>query len=446
MQRNFRWWGILQASLCATALVGTPMVRADDNVAPADNGWQFNGQATYVDQYHPAFKANYTGANSLNPNASNSETADITLFAGHRLWNGAEFWINPEIDQGFGLSNTLGIAGFPSGEAYKIGANKPYLRIPRVFVRQVFDLGGDTQSVDAAPNQLPGNVTGNNVTLTVGKFSVVDIFDTNSYAHDPRGDFLNWSVIESGTFDYAADPWGFTDGIAVEWNIGAWTLRGGMFQMSQVPNDKIAGFHPKNFMSVAELERRYRWGDHPGKIKLLVYANNADMGSYADAVALAQETGATPDTALVRKYATSPGAVLNIEQEVAHGVGVFARVSVRDGQYEAYEFSDIDRSLSAGISLQGDLWGRVDDKVGIAGNVDSLSANARRYFSAGGMGILIGDGALNYGQEQIVEAFYAFKVMDKVTLTADYQHIVNPAYNQDRGPVPVYALRLHADF
>jgi high affinity Mn2+ porin len=439
---------VLQAMACAAVLAAAPFVQAGeaDQAAPSTTDWQTNWQATYVDQYHPAFHAPYSGANSLNPASANDETADITLFAGHRLWNGAEFWINPEIDQGFGLSNTLGIAGFPSGEAYKIGANAPYLRIPRAFVRQVFELGGDKQKIEAAPNQLEENFASDNLTLTIGKFSVVDIFDTNTYAHDPRADFFNWSLIDGGAFDYAADAWGFTNGLSLEWNTGEWTMRGGLFQMSEIPNAKIAGYHFHNFMSVAELEQRHQWAGHPGKLKLTLYANHADMGSYGDALVLAQTTGGKPDTALVRNTSTSAGFVVNLEQEVADNIGVFARASAHNGSYEAYEFSDIDRSAAAGVSLQGKLWGRAADKAGFAVAENALSNDAQHYFAAGGMGILIGDGQLNYAHEKIAEAYYAFKPIDKVTLTADYQRIANPAYNQDRGPVNVYALRLHAEF
>ena len=448
MRQRLNAQDILHASMCAAVLLAAPMARAADAADPAGmaDGWQFNGQATYVDQYHPSFDSPYSGPNSLNPHSANNETADVTLYAGHRLWDGAEFWINPEIDQGFGLSNTLGIAGFPSGEAYKIGADAPYLRVPRAFVRQVFNLGGEVQKVDAAPNQLAENVAANNLTLTVGKFSVVDVFDNNSYAHDPRGDFMNWSVIDGGAFDYAADSWGFTNGVALEWNTGDWSARGGLFQMSEVPNAKISGYHFHDFMSVGELEHRHKWMNHPGKLKLLVYADRADMGSYVDAVAQAQAGGTTPNTALVRRYATNLGFVVNLEQEVVDNVGIFARASSHDGGYEAYEFSDIDRSLSAGVSLQGALWGRAADKAGVAVAVNALSSNAQQYFADGGIGILIGDGRLDYAHEQIAEAYYAFKLADKLTLTADLQRVVNPAYNQDRGPVSVVGLRLHAEF
>jgi high affinity Mn2+ porin len=164
--------------------------------------WNLHGQFTLVKQYHPSFTSPYEGPNSLNSARNGEETTDLTLFAGIRLWNGGAFYV---LDEGFGLSNTLGIAGFPSGEAYKVGKSKPYSRLHRAFLRQVFDLGGASQTIDPSANEVGGVRSADNVTLTVGKFSAVDIFDTNSYAHDPRGDFLNWSVVDAAAFDYAAD-------------------------------------------------------------------------------------------------------------------------------------------------------------------------------------------------------------------------------------------------
>ncbi|MBB3213197.1 high affinity Mn2+ porin [Herbaspirillum sp. Sphag1AN] len=416
-----------------------------DTTAITDDVWSVHGQFTYVNQWHPGFHAPYSGANSMDPNAKNSNTTDVTLFLGRRLWDGAEFWINPEYDQGYGLSNTLGMAGYASGEAYKVGQNTPYLRLPRAFLRQTINLGGDAQTVEEGTNQFAGNTTTNNVVITVGRFAVVDIFDTNTYAHDPRSDFLNWSIIDSGSFDYAADSWGFTNGAAVEWNQGNWTLRGGAFELSATPNGKVTGFHPRNHSFITELERRYQWNDHPGKIKLLAFVNQGDMGSYRDATALALANGSTPDTAQVRHYSTNPGVTLNLEQELTSDLGAFARLGWNGGKKEAYEFTDINRSVSGGFVLQGQRWGREDDRIGLAGAVNYLSSDARAYFASGGMGILVGDGALNYAPEKIVEAYYALAVTKKITLTFDYQRVVNPAYNHDRGPFPIYSLRLHAE-
>jgi high affinity Mn2+ porin len=433
-----------QQSATISAIAGAD---ADADVdADANEPWAVHGQWTTLSQQHPGFRSPYQGTNSLDAGSRSDETTDLTVYAGLRLWRGAELWLNPEIDQGYGFSNTVGVAGFPSGEAYKIGANAPYLRLPRLFLRQVIALGTATEKVEGAANQLGGSRAVDNLTLTVGKFSVTDIFDTNTYAHDPRADFMNWANIDAGAFDYAADAWGFTYGAAAEWQHGDWTLRGGYFQLSSVPNGKITGVDFRQHSLVAEAEWRHDWLGHPGKIKWLVIANHADMGSYRDAVQLAAATDAVPDTALVRRAAWRPGAAVNVEQALAGDLGLFVRASANDGAMEAYEFTEIDKSLSAGLSLKGGRWGRKDDTFGLAAVVNGLSNAAQAYFAAGGIGILIGDGRLRYGSEQIVETYYALQLTSWADLSADYQHIANPAYNRDRGPVSVYSLRLHAQF
>ncbi|MDE2368122.1 MAG: carbohydrate porin [Burkholderiales bacterium] len=414
--------------------------------AHAQSAWSAYGQGTLVVQGHAGFAAAYSGPQSLSATAQRKETTDLTVYAGRGLWQGAEFWIDGEIDQGFGLDNTLGTAGFPSGEAYKVGADRPYPRLPRAFARQVFELGGEMQAVDAAPNQLAAKRAADNVTVTLGKFSVVDVFDNNAYAHDPRADFLNWAIIDAGTFDYAADAWGYTNGAAVEWNQSRWTLRGGLFQMSPVPNSKISGLHGRDRSVVVEVEERHAWLDHPGKVRLLAWSNRAGMASYADALAWGRAHAAAPDPAPVRRLATNSGWAVNVEQELATGVGWFGRVSANGGRKEAYEFSDINRSASTGVSVAGSPWGRGDDRVGVALAVDELSGDARAFFAAGGLGILIGDGRLDYGRESIAEAYYALALGHWGQLGLDFQRIANPAYNRDRGPVSIWALRLHAAF
>lgn len=445
LYKSFRG-GLPLAALYALAWgLNAATAQAQDAPAPPED-WALHGQFTNVTQHHAHFNSPYQGQNSLDADGRTEETSDITLYAGWRLAPSTELWINPEIDQGFGLSNTVGMAGFPSGEAYKIGADAPYLRVPRVFVRHVIALGDAQDAVDAAANQLGGSRATDNVTLTVGKFSVADIFDTNRYAHDPRADFLNWAVIDAGAFDYAADAWGYTYGAAAEWTQGSRTWRAGVFQLSGRPNGKITRVDFGQFMLVAEAEQRYQWRGHDGKIKLLAYANRAPMARYDDAVQLAQSTGAAPDVALVRKRAWRPGATLNLEQEVADGVGVFARASANDGSKEAYEFTEINRSLSAGVAIDGARWGRPGDTAGVAGIASVMSSDARAYFTQGGIGILIGDGGLNYGAEKIAEAYYSAQLVKNVSLAVDFQQAVNPAYNRARGPVQIYALRLHAQF
>lgn len=408
--------------------------------------WGMHLQFTAVNQQHPAFPASYSGQNSLNPSGESRETADLTLFAGLRFFGDTELWFNPEIDQGFGLDNTLGMAGYPSGEAYKVGSNPPYPRLPRLFLRKVIGLGGGEQAVESGPNQLAGSQSSENLTLTLGKFSVVDIFDSNAYAHDPRADFMNWSIVDSGAFDYAADAWGYAYGAAIEWNGPRWTLRGGFFSLSKVPNgtklDATFGQHE----FVGEAEERYQLFGHPGKLKLLGFVNRGNMGSYGDALRLAGLTNGIPDTALVRRGSSRPGIALNLEQELASDIGMFVRASGNDGSEEAFEFTEINRSVSAGLSLQGKRWGRNEDTFGFAAVVNGLSGSARDYFAAGGVGILIGDGKLNYARERILESYYSLHAADHLFLTVDYQHVANPAYNHDRGPLDIYGMRLHLEY
>ncbi|MDE2565684.1 MAG: carbohydrate porin, partial [Burkholderiales bacterium] len=366
---------------------------------------------------------------------------------GLRLWPGAALYVDPEVDQGYGLSNTLGVAGFPSGEAYKVGRWRPYVRTQRLFLRQVYALGPATGRVEPGPNALAGLQADDRLTLTVGKFSVVDIFDTNAYAHDPRADFMNWAVIDAGAFDYAADSWGYTLGAALEWTRGDWTLRGGAFALSQQPNAETLdrGFGQRSW--VLEAEHRHALRGRPGAVRLLAWVDRGRIGRYDAALALAAGTGAAPDTAQVRRPATKSGWAVNIEQALAEGLGFFARLSANDGRHEAYDFTEIDRAVSAGLVLQGAHWHRPDDTVGLALAVDALAADARAYFAAGGLGILIGDGQLpHYGPERIAEAYYAAHIATGLTLSADFQHIEHPAYNRDRGPVRVLGLRLHAEF
>ena len=415
--------------------------------AVAPEAWNLHGQATFVKQFHPSFTSPYQGANSLTPDRNGEETTDLTLFLGVRLWDGGALYINPEVDQGFGLSNTLGVAGFPSGEAYKIGQSEPYFRLPRAFVRQRFDLGGQATTLSPGPNELGGTQTADNVVLTIGKFSVVDIFDSNSYAHDPRSDFLNWSIIDAAAFDYAADAWGYTVGIAAEWTQSWWTLRGGFFDLSDVPNSKTLEPGFEEFALVGEFEGRYELQGRPGKLKLLGFLNYARMGSYSDAVQLGQATNAIPNTALVRHFASRPGIALNLEQEVTADLGAFARISFNDGSKEAYEFTDVNSSASAGIAVKGTGWNRAEDVFGLAAVANGLSAAARAYFAAGGLGILIGDGRLpHYRREAIAETYYSMRVTKHFTVSANYQYVANPAYNHDRGPVSIFSVRVHAEF
>ena len=407
----------------------------------------FHGQTTFTWQGYPAFRSPYEGTNSLPGGGQGRETWDATLFAGIRLWRGAELWINPEIDQGFGLENTLGVAGFPSAEAYKVGQTYPYARLPRAFIRQTIDLGGDSEKVDADANQFAGSQTSNRLVFTIGKFSVVDIFDNNKYAHDPRVDFLNWAIVDTGTFDYAADAWAYTYGGAAEWYWGNWTVRGGVFDLSVVPNSTDLDPTFGQFQLDGEIERRYELWGHAGKIAISGFLTRGRMGSYADAIALAEATDSTPSTALVRQYQSRGGVSMNIEQEITSQLGAFLRAGWADGNVEPFEFTDIDRTVAGGLSLKGQQWGRPDDTIGLAGVVNGISGIHEAYLNDGGLGILVGDGMLPHpGFEQIIETYYSYAISRSIKVTFDYQLVINPAYNTDRGPVSVFAGRFHTAF
>jgi len=436
------------AVLCCLALGAAQLAGSAcaDDAAAQPESWSLHGQLTNVTQYHPAFRSPYSGTNSLAADSHDDETTDLTLFAGARLWRGAAFYLNPEVDQGYGLSDTLGVAGFPSGEAYKVGSSSPYPRLQRAFFRQVVGLGGAMQAVAPAANTLGGMEAADNLTLTLGKFSVGDLFDTNQYAHDPRSDFLNWSLIDSGAFDYAADAWGYSYGAAAEWTQRWWTLRAGAFDLSRVPNSRELERGFGQFELVGELEERHTLAGQAGKLKLLAYLNRGRMADYTDALSLAQQTGSTPQVALVRQYRSRPGAALNLEQALSTDLGAFARAGLNDGSKEAYEFTEINRSVAAGLSLKGARWNRPNDTVGLAAVVNGLSSDARAYLDAGGLGILIGDGRLpHYGLEKIVETYYSVQLIEAFAISLDYQFIDNPAYNRDRGPVSVIGLRFHLE-
>jgi len=430
-----------------------PPAYAPSRFGPAMDIFAVHGQATFVDQAYPSFRSPYEGTNSLSGGGQNRETFDLTLSTGVKLWQGAEFWANPEIDQGFGFNDTHGAAGFPSAESYKLGSAYPYARLQRAFLRQTINLGGDTEKVDDDFYQFAGTRSADRLVFTVGRFSIIDIFDTNRYANNPKVDFLNWSVVNAGTFDYAGDGWGYTYGAAAEWYTGRWTLRGGVFDLSNTP---AGGTSPtayaldptfQQFQLVGEIEERHElWGE-PGKVKITGYLSRGRAGDFSDAVALAQTTGLPADINAVRRDVSRPGVSLNVEQQVNDTVGAFFRAGWADGNIEPWDFTDIDRTVSGGVSIAGRSWGRPDDTMGVAGVVNGISGAHVAFLNAGGLGILVGDGQLtNYSTEKILEVYYSHALTPSTRLTFDYQFMKNPGYNADRGPANIFAARAHWQF
>lgn len=414
--------------------------------AQGEERFAIHGQFTYVEQETNGFHSPYSGPNSLTP-SQGRETADATIFVGARLWNGAEAWVTPEIDQGFGLDNTLGLAGFPSGQAYKVGAKRPYFRLPRVFVRQTIDTGGADESVDSAIDQLGGRRSADRWVITLGKFAVTDIFDTNRYAHDSGSDFLNWAAVDSGAFDYAADAWGYTVGAAAERYLQSWTFRAGLFDLSDVPNSQTLEHGLHEFQVDLEIERRYQLLGQPGRILVTGFESRGRMALLEDAIALAEATGTTPNPALMRQYRGRFGGIVSLEQPITPMLGVFARIGKAAGNVEVYEFTEIDRSVSLGASLKGASWQRPLDTLGIVAIDNGISAIREEYLNLGGLGILVGDGRLPHpGPEQTLETYYSLAVFSGALVSLDYQWVKNPAYNTERGPVSIVAVRVHAQF
>jgi len=415
-----------------------------DLTDPESDRWEIHGQSTYLGQGYPAFRAPYTGTNSLTPARQAQATWSNSLYLNARLWEGGEVYYNPELLQGFGLSDTVGIAGFASGEAQKSNFPYPHYNTSRLYVRQTFGFGGEQEELASGQQQLAGKADINRLTLQAGKFSVGDVFDGNAYAKDTRRDFMNWSIWAPGAFDYAADKLGLTYGMTAELNQKNWALRGGYFMIGAQSNSN--NFDTQVFRRgqyVAELETRYSLFSRPGKLRTIGWVSSANSGSYRDTLnnpALNLEIEQTRMGRL--KY----GYVFNVEQSVTDDVGLFGRWSWNNGKTEIMSFTDIDASLSLGTSIKGTKWGRPDDTIGIAGAFNALSRDHRDFIAAGGLGPLIGDGQLNYRKERILETYYAYAFTKAITATADYQFVTNPAYNADRGPVHVFSGRLHGEF
>jgi len=428
---------------------GGPRASAEGDTLSNGDRWEIRGQTTYIQQSYPKFRALYTGPNSLMPGAQSRETWSTSAFIGVKLWDGGELYYNPEFLQGFGLSETVGAGGFPNGEAQKSGFLYPRYSTSRLFLRQTFGFGGREEKVESAYGLMAGKKDVDRLTIQIGKFTVHDVFDNNAYAQDSRADFMNWSIWAAGAFDYPADRIGLGYGATAEYNRKDWAIRAGYFLIGDKSNSNNFDMRVGDRGGyVAEYEKRYELFGRDGKLRLLGFFHRSFAGGYRDAIDLSTTTGIDINTASVntRQTRTKFGYAINLEQSVTDDVGVFSRWSWNNGKSDITAFTDIDSSFSLGTQIKGAKWGRPDDKIGIAGAINGLSKDHRDFLAAGGLGPLIGDGALNYRQEKILETYYAYSVVKDVTLTFDYQFMVNPAYNADRGPVHFFTGRLHAEF
>ena len=404
-------------------------------------------QQTVITQTHPGFSAKYTGDNSLSPFHETASSLTATLFGGARLWKGAQAFFNPEMSGGAGFSKTLGVAGFPNGETFRVGTTEPKIYVARAYLTQRFSWGNEQDTISDDNNQLAGLQSKRYFSITAGKFGMADFFDTNEFSHDPRTQFMNWSLMSNAAWDYPANTRGYVYGVYFDYHQPSWDLRFALTMMANTANGSIwDGKIGKANSQTLEYEKRYNLsGGRQGSFRILGFNNNTKMGNYRQAIA---ENPTAPDVVSTRAYGRNKlGFGLNADQYLSKDFGVFAKASYNDGRNETWAFTEVDRSISFGGVLTGTSWKRKNDEVGLAFVGNGISAAHRDYLAAGGYGFIIGDGALNYAPEMLAELYYklnAYKNM--IYLTPDYQFILNPAYNKDRGPVHVFSIRAHIAF
>lgn len=419
-------------------------VPAPGDSAKARNPFNFHFQQTIVYQEHPSFSARYSGPNSLHNSEEGKTSLTSTLFLGLRLWKGGELYFNPEIAGGSGLSQAKGLGGFTNGETFRVGDPAPQLYVARAYIRQNLWTSGPEVPLEDQANQLPTAVQERVLRLWFGKFSLADVFDQNAYSHDPRSQFLNWSLMSMGAWDFPANTRGYTWAGLLEYKSKAWEFRMAVSMVPHLANGPFLDARiRKANAGTLELQRNYQWAGQAGKIRLVCFGNQAQMGAYAKAL-----TALSPDVVATRSYGrTKFGWGVNWEQSVSNQAGFFGRISWNDGKNETWAFTEIDRSVHLGWYSAGHFWKRSGDTWGAAFCVNGLSQVHADYLKAGGLGFMLGDGKLNYRPEIIGEIFYSFQLHeDHFFLTPDYQFVLNPGYNHDRGPVHVFSLRMNSRF
>ncbi len=425
-----------------------PYARAADG--PFES-WTAHVQTTYLWQNKPGFDAAYSGQNSLVANRERSYTFTTTGYFGARPWSGGEVYFNPEVTQGVPFSNLTGLAGFTNGEVTKVSGTNPKVYRQRLFLRQTWNLGGEREQVEPDLNQMAGMVDKNRFVLTAGNFSTLDVFDDNAYAKDPRAQFMNWSNWSYAAFDYAADARGYGWGFAGEWYRGDWVLRFGRMTGPREPNGLPIDYQiGRHYGDQIEVEHAHTLGGLPGRVRVLAWRNRANLASFRDALNYGLANPGVADHQWIFKSRNGEkikyGYGVNVEQALGKHIGAFMRAMNTDGRTETYAFTEVDASLSAGLSVNGGGWGRAKDVAGIALARNMLGPDRRNYLAAGGISFFIGDGALRYRPETLFETYYSLNIWKAVGATLDYQRVHNPAYNADRGPVNFIALRLHAEF
>ena len=406
--------------------------------------FSFHFQNTIITQYKPAFKAAYTGSNSLIPQEETQTSITATIFAGAKLWKGGSVFINPELAGGAALSEAFGVANATNGETFRVGNPAPTIFLARLFYRQLFSLSKDEKYQSADENQLAGSIPTKYFALTIGKIGVADYFDDNIYSHDPRTQFMAWSLMDNGAWDYPANTRGYTPSIVLEYVTPKNELRYAVsLEPLEANGTEMDWKINKANAHTLEYTHRFLLKEKSGAIRLLGYFNTANMGNYDASIAL---NPTAPDIISTRKYGrTKYGFVINVEQSITKDAGIFFRAGWNDGNNETWAFTEIDKTISGGISSNGNKWNRPNDNVGLAYVVSGISVPHRNYLKNGGKGFELGDGNLNYGLEQLTELYYSAAIKKNLLyLSGAYQFLINPGYNKSRGPVNVFSIRIHA--
>lgn len=418
----------------------------------AVNKWSVHFQITVIAQRHSGFKAAYSGSNSLADTVEPTVTSLTgTLFLGRKLWKGAAFYLNPEISGGKGLSFTKGVAGALNGETYRVGATEPQVFIARAYLQQHFPLRNTGyENVTDDFNQVIEKLPTSRITISAGKFALSDFYDDNTYSKDPRTQFFNWSLWANGAWDYPANTRGYTYGLVAELFRPGWSLR-----LSSVAVPRIANAPEMEYDitrahgETIEFKHSLFIHKHPGSVGVIVSNSYTKAPTYkAGLKALADDDVFLLDVIQGNVEGKTYGGKkigigLNVEQELSDNVGIFSRAGWNGGKYVSWAFTEIDRTVNVGISIKGTRWKRPGDVLAVATVFNGLSAGHKEYLAAGGYGFIIGDGQINYGYENIIEAYYIYKMLKLFWLTVDYQLVNHPGYNKDRGPVNVFALRFH---
>jgi hypothetical protein len=421
---------------------------------PEGTRWWISGQANVIFQGRLPFHSAYEGPNSFRNSAEYKTSLIETLYTAVRPTRSIRYNTDLVLDfesaGGRGLSEALGLAGFTNLDVVRNPNLGPTPYIARYQVHQTIGLTNDTVPQKANFFALATEVPARRIEFRAGKMTLPDFFDFNDVGTDSHLQFMNWTVDNNGAWDYAADTRGYTVGGIAEYDDKNWSLRYGFFAMPTVANGidmdwAFSRAHAQN----GEFElRKSLLPDRTGSTRVLFYANRAHMGSYREAVrAYLDGLNATPTiTAHEHFGALKYGAGYNGVQELTKNLRVFGRFGWNEGQNESFAYTEVDQTVEAGGDYAMRRARRPNDKAGVAVVSNAIKRDHQNYLKYGGLGFLLGDGALHYGRENIVEGYYTIHAWRGLFYSGDVQHMNNPGYNRDRGPAWVGSVRGHIDF